>query len=139
MDVRGSHLNTDVLAIVEKYEAFVHYLYPILQCSPRQHGVLRDAVLELLLKQIGGLYHAARSRQVSRLHAVDADFATLRALLRLLAWGEIRILSRKQHGVALALLSEPGRMLGSWLKKLSSNSGASTSRSAARPMGQTGE
>jgi hypothetical protein len=120
MIVRDENSATDALAIVEKYEAFVNYLYPILQNSPRRHGVLRDTVLAALFVPIGGLYHAAKSKQVSRLHAVDAEFATLRAFLRFLSQGGIRIITPKQHEVSLALLAEPGRMLNAWQRKLKS-------------------
>ncbi len=123
MTVRDENLATDALAIVEKYEAFVHYIYPILQRCPREHGVLRDTVLAALFVPIGGLYHSAKSRQVSRLHAVDAEFATLRSHLRFLSSNGIRVISRKQHGTALALLAEPGRMLGAWQKKLGGQTG----------------
>jgi hypothetical protein len=130
--VRDENAATEALAIVEKYEAFVKYLYPILQTSPRKHGVLRDAVLAALFVPIGGLYHAAKSRQVSRLHAVDAEFATLRSYLRFLVQSGIRIITPHQHEVALALLAEPGRMLGAWQRKL--NSGTQNPR-----IGQTGK
>jgi len=135
MIARDDNLATDGLAIVEKYEAFVTYLYPILQNAPRRHGVIRDIVLAALFVPIGGLYHAARSRQVSRLHAVDAEFATLRSHLRFLVRDGIRILTPHQHGTALALLSEPGRMLGAWQRKL----GQQSSDALARPMGQAGK
>ena len=121
MNARDDSPATDALAIVEKYEAFVNYLYPILQRSPRQHGVLRDVVLADLFAPIGGLYHAAKSKQVSRLHVVDAQFATLRSHLRFMVRDGIRIITPHQHGTALALLAEPGRMLGAWIRKLSSN------------------
>lgn len=126
---------TDALAIVEKYEAFVSYLYPVLQRAPRQHGVLRDTVLAALFVPIGGLYHAAKSRQVSRLHAVDAEFATLRSYLRFLVSHSIKIITPKQHIAALALLSEPGRMLNAWQRKLSGNN----SSAATRSMGHVGK
>jgi hypothetical protein len=116
-------VSTDALAIVEKYETFVHYLYPILQNAPRKHGILRDAVLAALFPPIGGLYHASRSRQPARLHSVDAEFATLRSHLRFLAHDKIRIISHDQHRAALSLLSEPGKMLGAWLKKLGGQAG----------------
>jgi hypothetical protein len=135
MTDREQQLATDVLAIVEKYEAYVSYLYPILQTSPRKHGVLRDLVLAALFAPIGNLYHAARSRQVSRLHAVDAEFATLRSLLRFLVRPEIKIISPHQHEVALARLADPGRMLGAWQRKLAGNS----SDASRRPIGQTGK
>jgi len=141
MTGREHNFSNDGLAIVEKYEAFVRYLYPILQRSPRQHGVLRDVMLAALLPPVGGLYHAARSRQVSRLHAVDAEFATLRSHLRLLV--HLRIVSPRQHGTCLALLADPGRMLGAWQKKLNRSRAAPVEPGSdappARPMGRAGE
>jgi hypothetical protein len=130
--VRDENTATDALVIVEKYEAFVNYLYPILQRSPRQHGVLRDAVLAALFVPIGDIYHAAKSKQVSRLYSVDAEFATLRAYLRFLSQGGIRIITPKQHVVALALLAEPGKILNAWQRKLKA------SDASARRMGQAG-
>jgi hypothetical protein len=96
MIVRDENSAIDALAIVERYEAFVSYLYPILQNSPRKHGVLRDVVLAGLFAPIGGLYHAAKSRQVSRLYAVDAEFATLRSHMRFLVKPGIRIVTPHQ-------------------------------------------
>lgn len=136
MTARDQHTSTDALAIVEKYEAFVRYLYPILQRSPRAHGVLRDAVLAALFRPIGGLYHAAKSQQVSRLYGVDAEFATLRSYLRFLVLPDVRVVTPKQHGVALALLSEPGGMLNAWQHKLQNSHGRGFV--AARAMGQEG-
>ncbi len=121
--VKDENTSTDALAIVQKYESFMHYLYPILQRAPRQHGVLRDAVLSALFLPVGHLYHAAKSKQVSRLQVVDADFATLRSHLRFLVLPDVKVISPKQHKVALALLSEPGAMLGAWMRKLGGQSG----------------
>lgn len=132
--VRDENSSSDALAIVEKYEAFRDYLYPIVQRSPRHHGVLRDAVLAELLAPVGELYHAAKSRQVSRLYAIDARFATLRSYLRFLVKPEVRIVNAHQQTVALRLLAEPGRMLGAWQKRL-----ISAAREGARPReGQSG-
>jgi len=123
MTVRDQNASIDALAIVEKYEAFVRYVYPILQGSPRRHGVIRDIVLAALFAPIGDLYHAAKSHQVSRLYVVDAEFATLRAHLRFLALPSIKIVGLHQHEVALALLAEPGKMLGAWIRKLKGQAG----------------
>lgn len=139
MIVRDENAATEALAIVEKYEAFVTYLYPILQNSPRKHGVLRDTVLAALFLPIGGLYHAAKSRQVSRLHAVDAEFATLRAYLRFLARGDVKILTPHQHVTALALLAQPGGMLNAWQKKLIAASTNRVSRTGGPRMGEAGQ
>ena len=131
--VRDENAATDALAIVERYEAFMDYLYPILQRAPRHHGVLRDVVLGALFVPVGGLYQAAKSKQVSRLYAVDAQFATLRSHLRFLVKPGVRIINAHQHSQALRLLAEPGGMLNAWIRKLNRDSGAS-----ARPKGQVG-
>lgn len=120
---RDDNVAMDGLAIVERYETFRDYLYPILQRASRHHGIARDAALGTLFAAIGLLHHASKSRQASRLHAVDAEFATMRSHLRFLARSNVRVITPKQHRRALALLAEPGRMLGAWAKKLGGQAG----------------
>ena len=121
--VKPGPSTTEALAIVEQYETFVTYLYPILQRADRRHGVLRDIVLAALFPPIGQLYHAAKSNQVSRLYAIDAEFATLRAHLRFLVRDGVRIITPKQHKRALTLLASPGKMLGAWIRDHRGQSG----------------
>lgn len=103
------------LAIVERYETVVAYLYPIVQRCPRRHGMLRDALLGLIVDQVGLFYQAAKSRQASRLYAADANLATLRFWLRFVADPSIKIITPAQHRAALKLLAEVGAMLGAWI------------------------
>lgn len=42
----------DQMAIVEKYEKVIAYLYPIAQSIPRKHGVARDMFLQR--RQVSG-------------------------------------------------------------------------------------
>jgi hypothetical protein len=121
MIAKENYAATEALAIVQKYEDFIKYVYPILQTCPRKHGVFRDVVLTALFEPIGHLYHAARSKQVSRLHAVDAEFATMRSHLRFLV--HIHAINSHRHGAALTLLAESGRMLGAWQRKLGGQTG----------------
>lgn len=121
--VKDENTSNAALAIVQKYEDFRNYMYPILQRSPREHGVLRDVVLEALFEPIGSLYHAAKSQHVSKLHIIDADFATLRSHLRFLVLPKIKIISHDQHRIALSKLAEPGKMLGAWIKRLGGQTG----------------
>ncbi|MCM2472120.1 diversity-generating retroelement protein Avd [Rhizobium sp. CG5] len=104
------------LAIVEKYEAVVSYLYPIFQAFPKRHGALRDNMIGMLMETVSLLYQAAKSKQASRLYAADAHLATLRFWLRFAASPAVRILSHHQHQVALRRLAEVGAMLGQWVK-----------------------
>lgn len=104
------------LAIIEKYEAVVTYLYPILQAFPKRHGVLRDSMIAMLMETVGLLYQAAKSKQASRLYAVDAHLATLRFWLRFAASAKVRAIAPKQHQVALRHLAEVGAMVGQWIK-----------------------
>lgn len=109
------------LAIIQKYEEAVEYIYPILQGCPRRHGQLRDRMIGLLFDQVGLFYAAAKSSQASRLHVADANLATLRFWLRFAAAPSRRILSPRQHLAALRLLAEAGAMLGAWIKAAKAN------------------
>lgn len=118
---RDEFVDARDLAIVEKYEAAVTYLYPILQNCPRRHSTLRDSLIGLLFDQVGLFYQAAKSKQASRLYAADANLATLRFWLRFAADPKLRIISHHQHAVALRHLAEAGAMLGQWIKAAKSN------------------
>lgn len=119
--VRDEHAAHKGLAIIQKYEEAVEYLYPILQGCPRRHGQLRDTMIGLLVEQVGLFYAAAKSSQASRLYAADANLATLRFWLRFAASPRLRILSPRQHRAALRLLAEAGAMLGAWIKAAKAN------------------
>lgn len=106
------------LAIVEKYETALNYLYRILQNCPRKHGVARDAMLGCLLGQPELFYMAAKSSQVSRLYVADGNLATLRFWLRFMVHPDRKVITPQQHKVALGHLAEVGRMLGAWAKTL---------------------
>lgn len=116
--VRDGNAAHQALAIVEKYEATLNYLYKILQNCPRKHGVARDAMLGALLVQPELFYVAAKTRQASRLYAADANLATLRFWLRFMAHPDRKVLTPHQHKVALGSLAEVGKMLGAWIKTL---------------------
>lgn len=119
--MRDEFVNAQDLAIVEKYEAAVTYLYPILQNCPRRHGALRDRLVGLLFDMVGLLYQAAKSRQPARLYVADAHLATLRFWLRFAADPAVRIVSHHQHKVALRHLAETGGMLGQWIRSAKAN------------------
>jgi hypothetical protein len=46
---RDTITSFDQMAVVEKYETVIQYLYPIAQNLPRKHGVVRDMFLQCLL------------------------------------------------------------------------------------------
>ncbi len=116
---RDETVNARDLAIVEKYEATVSYLYPILQSFPRRHGVLRDRMMGMLMDMVSLLYQAAKSKQASRLYAADTHLASLRFWLRFAF--DRRLLSPRQHHVALRHIAETGAMLGAWIRDAKSN------------------
>lgn len=107
----------DQMAIVEKYEAVIAYLYPIAQSMPRKHGIARDMFLRCLLGQPDLFYQAGKSNQVSRIYAADAGLANMRFWLRFLVRPSLRGITPHQHKVALIMLSEVGAMVGAWLAK----------------------
>ncbi len=106
------------LAIVEKYERFVEYIYPVLQNAPRKHGIARDAMLRCMFDQAEMFIVAGKSKQISRLYSADANLSLLRFWLRFMAASKRKIVTPHQHRVALVHLAEVGRMLGAWMKSM---------------------
>lgn len=50
--VKDKQTCNDQLLIVEKYERVIAYLYPIIQRTPRKHGIARDYLLARLFDQV---------------------------------------------------------------------------------------
>ncbi|RVD18432.1 MAG: diversity-generating retroelement protein Avd [Mesorhizobium sp.] len=119
--IRDEHAAAPGLAIIDKYEEAVTYLYPILQRCPRAHGNVRDTMMAVLFDQVGLFYQAAKSRQPSKLYAADANLATLRFWLRFAADRKLKIITPNQHKATLRLLAEAGAMLGAWIKSAKGN------------------
>ncbi|QXX74227.1 diversity-generating retroelement protein Avd [Methylovirgula sp. HY1] len=116
--VKDEHAVHQGLAIVEAYEQFINYLYPILQNAPRKHGIARDMALRALFEQVELFIAAAKSPQVSRLYSADAHLAALRFWLRFMVDPARRMLTPHQHRAALALLASVGKRLGAWIKSV---------------------
>jgi len=114
--IKDEHVAYQGLAIVERYEQFINYLYPILQNAPRQHGIARDMVLRSMFEQVELFISAGKSRQPSRLYSADANLAALRFWLRFMVAPGRRMITPHQHRAASALIAEVGKMLGSWIK-----------------------
>ena len=106
------------MRLIDKYSVFLRYIYPMLINMGGKHRVIRDKALTRVISQIGLFNDAAKSGQVSRLYLADAGLATIRDYLRILADHNIKLLSKKQYGVATTLLSEVGAMTGEWIKKM---------------------
>ncbi|MEX2524434.1 MAG: diversity-generating retroelement protein Avd [Gammaproteobacteria bacterium] len=115
--VKDERAPVDQLAIVEKYEKFINYMYPVAQNIPRKHGRVRDMFLQAMLEQVHLFIVGGKSNQVSRLYAADAGLAHLRFWLRFMSHSQRRIITPKQHRVASTHLAETGKMLGTWIGK----------------------
>jgi hypothetical protein len=104
------------LAIVEKYETFLNYVYPIAQRMDRRHSVLRDAFLAAAIDQVRVFIEAGKSKQISKLYAADANLGLLRFYLRFMVATRAGV-TPGNHQVASIHLAETGSMLGAWIKK----------------------
>jgi hypothetical protein len=104
------------LAIIERYEAFINYVYPIALNIRRTHHIARDRFVDAMFEQVSMFNQAGKSNQVSKLYIADAGLADLRFLLRFLAEDKRRLISRHQHEVADIHLVEVGKMLGGWIR-----------------------
>lgn len=107
--------SNEQLLIVQKYETFINYIYPILQNIPREHGVAKEMLLKDMLGQVNLFIQAGKSNQISRLYEADAGLANLRFWVRFLSHKDRKIITLKQHQTAEIMLSEVGKLLGSWI------------------------
>lgn len=103
------------LAVVEKYEAVITYLYPIAQNIPRSHGIAKAMFIECLLGQVKLFTEAGKSNQISRLYIADAGLAELRYWLRFVHGPLVRKMTSHQVEVAQVMIAEVGKMLGKWI------------------------
>lgn len=106
------------LILIQKYDAFINYIYnPLINASNR-HKVLRDSFLSTALAQYNLFHIAIKSGMPSRMYDADAGMAALRSKLRLLGSSDPkrRVLSIKQCEIAETLLSESGRILGAMIE-----------------------
>ncbi len=108
--------SNDQMVIVEKYEDFLNYVYPIVLNMPRLHSVVRDLFLTAAFEQVRLFAEAGKSDQVSKLYAADAGLALLRFHLRFMVASSRKLISLNQHKVASVHLAETGRILGAWIK-----------------------
>lgn len=110
------HTPRAALAIVQRYDGAVNYLYPLLINMSHKHRVLRDSMIAALFEQYRLFYEAAKSNQVSRVYIADAGLAHLKDLLRFMADPARKLVSRRQYEVASVHLAETGAMLGGWIR-----------------------
>jgi len=104
------------LIVIEKYEEFVNYIYPVLQNIQRKHGVVKERVLLIIFEQVELFYKALKSSQKSRLYEADSNLASIRFYLRFLSDGNRKLITQKQHQVASIKLGEVGKIVNSWIK-----------------------
>lgn len=102
----------DPLIIIEKYDKFVKYIYPLAVNISRKHHVLRDEFLKTIFAQYGLFADAAKSNQISKLYAADAGLAHIRVLLRFLSHQDWKQISKRQYEVSGLMLAEAGSILG---------------------------
>lgn len=104
------------MLIVEKYEQAIAYLYPIIQNTPRKHGVARDRFLNCLFNQVDLVTTAGKTGHVSSLYKADANLSMLRFYARFFRT-QLRAITPRQEEIALAMIAETGKLIGAWIAK----------------------
>ena len=105
------------MMIVQKYEVFINYFYPVAQNIPRQHGVIKEMFIRDMFTQVNLFIIAGKSNQINRLYDADAGLAQLRYWLRFLENKDRNIITLRQHQVGSMMLAEVGKILGSWIMR----------------------
>ena len=124
------------LVLIEKYDKFLHYIYPHLQEIPRKHGILKEKIILLVFHQAELIYRVVKTKPINKtkLYELDAGLATIRHHLRFLAdtrnvtiildnetKKKIRkdgkfLLDNKRHNTSSILMAEVGRIIGAIVK-----------------------
>jgi hypothetical protein len=110
------HMCMRELAIVERYERYLDYVYPIFIGIRRAHYIMRDKCISDALEQVRLFDEAGKSQTLTKLYAADAGVQTQRFNLRFLADPRRKLISRHQLEVAAIHLAETGKMLGAWIR-----------------------
>jgi hypothetical protein len=114
--ISDEYVSHKQLAITERFEGFINYMYPIALNIRRTHHVARDRLIAMMFEQVSMFSQAGKSGQVSKLYLADAGLADLRFMVRFLADSKRKLISRHQAEVSSIHLAETGRMLGAWIK-----------------------
>jgi len=109
-------MNESSLVLIEKYDVFLKYIYPVLQNLPRKHGVIKARMIDIVFLQVELFYKAIKSNHASKLYEADASLALIRHHLRFLADDKMKLISPKKHQTASILLAEVGKILGKMIK-----------------------
>jgi len=80
--IKDEVLSMEMLKIVERYEDFLNYVYPVTLNIPRQHNALKDRFMDCALEQVELFNQAGKSGQISKLYLADSGLASLRFYLR---------------------------------------------------------
>ena len=105
------------LSIVNRYEEYINYVYPILQNIPGKHSFFKEEVIRQLFQIVDLINDAAKTNQISRLYLVDSALASMRFKLRFMVFEKRKMLTKHQHQVCLKHISEVGAILGTWIKR----------------------
>jgi hypothetical protein len=113
--------NIKQLEIIEKYEEFINYIYPICINIPKNgHVTLRNKITDCILNQVELFIQAGKSNQLSKLYLADAGLAMLRFYLRFIVHPNRKLISNNQHKVASLHLYEVEVRLAEWIKTMKS-------------------
>jgi len=107
----------DQLVIVQKYETFLNYFYPVVQNLPRQHGLVKEMFTRDMLGQVNLFIVAGKSNHIGRLYEADSGLAQLRYWLRFMQHKDRKLITLRQHQVGSVMLAETGAILGSWISR----------------------
>ena len=121
------------LVIMERYDDFLKYIYPKIQQIPKNHGIVKAKMMNLVLDTPDFIYRAIKSNQIGKMYELDAHLASIRHMMRYLANNynvvykldennkKIRkkgkyLLDNKGHSVSSILLSHVGKIVGKMIK-----------------------
>lgn len=105
------------MAIIEKYDHFFNYVYPLAVNMSHKHKILKEEFIHALLTQYKLFHDAAKTNQKSKLFLADSNLAYIKEILRIMVNPQRKLLSRRQYETSSVLICEAGSMLNSWINR----------------------
>ena len=103
------------LIIMERYDEFFEYTYPIIQSIPRKHGIFKNLILEQIIGMDKHIYKVVKSNQIFKLYELDIELDALRHRLRLCTHNKRRFITNEQHLNLSLKLNVVGKIIGSMI------------------------
>ena len=94
------------LLMIENFDRFANYIYPIASNFSHKHRMLKEKLLNSILEQYRLFYEAIMSNQISKFYIADSGISFIKSFLRFASNNSRKLISLRQYEFASSLLND---------------------------------